>query len=189
MKQTAAQPAKSSPQPEGRPVPKLALFQTDLGWFALCGIGRRVTSLSIGHLSAAAARRTVTADADQPIETDWFPTLRRRLEGFAAGIEMNFADCDLDLDDYTVFQKHVLTVTRGIAYGTTVTYAQLAQSAGAPRAARAVGNVMARNPVPILVPCHRVTAAGGGWGGYSAPQGVVLKRRLLAMESANRPCG
>lgn len=180
---TDTKPDKPLSRSHGRSDLKLALFQTDLGWFALCGSGRTVSSLSIGHLSAAAARRHVSADTGRPIETDWFPELRRRLERFAAGVEMDFADCELDLDGYTPFQKRVLAVTREIAYGTTVTYAQLAHSAGTPRAARAVGNVMARNPVPILVPCHRVTATGGGWGGYSAPQGVVLKRRLLAMES------
>jgi len=183
---TESRPDESLSRSHGRSAAKLALFQTDLGWFALCGMGRTVSSLSIGHLSAEAARGKVSADSDngRPTESDWFPVLRRRLERFAAGVEMDFSDCDLDLHGYTLFQKRVLAATRGIAYGATVTYAQLAASAGTPRAARAVGHVMARNPVPILIPCHRVTATGGGWGGYSAPQGVVLKRRLLAMESA-----
>lgn len=180
-------PLVGAPLPTTKqPVLKRTLFPTDFGWFALCGFGRTVTALAIGHLSETAARNSTAADnktAGTPIETDWFPDLRRRLEQYAAGAETDFADCNLDLDGCTPFQRRVLTATREIGYGMTVTYAQLARKVGAPRAARAVGNVMARNPMPILIPCHRVTATGGGWGGYSAPQGVTLKRRLLAMES------
>jgi methylated-DNA-[protein]-cysteine S-methyltransferase len=66
--------------------------------------------------------------------------------------------------------------------GETVTYAELGRRAGHPRAARAVGGAVARNPLPIVVPCHRVVAAGGGAGGFSAPGGVATKARLLAAE-------
>ena len=68
--------------------------------------------------------------------------------------------------------------------GETVSYAELAGRAGSPNAARAVGGVMAGNRVPLLVPCHRVVGAGGRLGGFSAPTGVELKKRLLALEAA-----
>ena len=88
----------------------------------------------------------------------------------------------LDLSALPRFQKKALIAARRILYGRTVTYGQLAARAGNPRAARAVGQAMAWNPVPLAVPCHRVVAAGGlgGFGG-----GAALKRRLLALEAHN----
>ncbi len=76
-----------------------------------------------------------------------------------------------------------MAACRRIPWGQTRSYAQLAAVAGRPGAARAVGSVMAKNRVPLVVPCHRVIASSGQLGGYSAPQGLSLKRRLLAMES------
>ncbi len=87
----------------------------------------------------------------------------------------------LDLAALPRFQKKVLLAARGILYGRTATYGEVAARAGRPHAARAVGQAMARNPVPLAVPCHRVVAADGlgGFGG-----GAALKRRLLALEGA-----
>jgi methylated-DNA-[protein]-cysteine S-methyltransferase len=73
------------------------------------------------------------------------------------------------------------TLRRDVGWGETVSYGELAEMAGRPRAARAVGNAMSRNPVPIVVPCHRVVTAGGRIGGYG-PSGVPTKRFLLALE-------
>jgi methylated-DNA-[protein]-cysteine S-methyltransferase len=78
------------------------------------------------------------------------------------------------------------TLRREVGWGETVSYGELAEMAGRPRAARAVGNAMSRNPVPIVVPCHRVVAAGGRIGGYG-PSGVPTKRFLLALESVELP--
>ena len=75
---------------------------------------------------------------------------------------------------------------REVGWGETAPYGELAEMAGRPRAARAVGNAMSRNPVPIVVPCHRVVAAGGRIGGYG-PSGVPTKRYLLALEGNELP--
>jgi methylated-DNA-[protein]-cysteine S-methyltransferase len=84
----------------------------------------------------------------------------------------------------TPFERKVLTVVSRIPVGNVTTYGDVARLAGRPGAARAVGNAMSRNPVPIVVPCHRVIAAGGRIGGYGA-SGVSTKRRLLALEGRN----
>ena len=73
---------------------------------------------------------------------------------------------------------------RLIPYGQVLTYGELAERAGSPRAARAVGNVMRTNRFPLIVPCHRVVGAAGALGGYSAPTGLKMKRRLLRLEAA-----
>ncbi|MBW3541047.1 MAG: MGMT family protein [Planctomycetes bacterium] len=162
--------------------------------------------LTIGHASrdevrAAVRRREARRvagargggpDAVCPIEeADWNPDLRLRLERYAAGERIDFAGERVQLPELTKFQRRVVDETRRIGYGRTLSYGELAARAGSPRAARAVGAVMAANRIPLFVPCHRVVASGGGLGGFSAPQGVGLKRRLLVMEADGvRPlCG
>jgi methylated-DNA-[protein]-cysteine S-methyltransferase len=159
-----------------------AVFVTDLGWFGMTGYGRTVTGLTIGHASAEDARQKLAAAATAG-EADWYPELRQMLQQFAAGSRVDFRKVELALPPMTAFQQAVIEATRRIPYGRTVSYAELALKAGYPRAARAVGNVMRSNCVPILVPCHRVVASAGKLGGFSAPQGVDLKRRMLDMEA------
>ncbi|NJC89210.1 MAG: methylated-DNA--[protein]-cysteine S-methyltransferase [Desulfuromonas sp.] len=107
------------------------------------------------------------------------------LEEYFAGLRKTF-DVPLDLPGWPPFSATVLQALRAVPYGETVSYGELAVRAGSPRAARAVGQVMAANPLPIIIPCHRVVAAGGGEGGYSGGGGVQTKRWLLEMERRNR---
>jgi len=88
----------------------------------------------------------------------------------------------LDLAEGTEFQRRVWSALRRIPSGQTRTYAQLAEVIGAPKAVRAVGNACGANPIPVLVPCHRVLGSDGRLGGFSA--GLAWKRRLLAREGA-----
>jgi methylated-DNA-[protein]-cysteine S-methyltransferase len=94
------------------------------------------------------------------------------------------AAISLDLSRCSPFYRRVYELTRTIPAGETLSYGELAARAGEPRAARAVGQAMARNPFPLIVPCHRVTAARGGAGGFSAFGGVGTKYRLLRIEGA-----
>lgn len=90
----------------------------------------------------------------------------------------------LDLLALTPFVRHILTSLRAVPFGSSVSYAELARRAGLPRtAARAVGRAMAINPLPIIIPCHRVIAADGSLGGYSGGAGLPTKRQLLAFEA------
>lgn len=107
--------------------------------------------------------------------------LSRTIRDFFQGRPVSF-DFPLDLSGMTDFQHAVLQATQRIPYGQTATYADLARAAGRPGASRAVGGVMAGNPLPLIVPCHRVVRSDGGLGGFSAPQGVALKERLLELE-------
>jgi methylated-DNA-[protein]-cysteine S-methyltransferase len=86
----------------------------------------------------------------------------------------------LDLGHRSVFTRQVLAACRRIPYGKTCSYGELAQQSGYPGAARAVGQVMARNPLPLLIPCHRVIRADGALGGFG--RGLAVKRRLLRLE-------
>jgi methylated-DNA-[protein]-cysteine S-methyltransferase len=117
--------------------------------------------------------------AEQP---QWLEDVVNRLERYADGERVDFADVPLALDHLTPFARRVVAACRRVGWGQVSTYGELAAQCGSPGAARAVGSVMAKNSYPLIVPCHRVLAAGGALGGYSAPDGLRMKRRLLAME-------
>lgn len=114
----------------------------------------------------------------------WCGELLDALEAYFAGEPVAFDGIPLDLAGQTPFRKKVLEACRLIPYGQTMTYRDLGTWVGDPSAARAVGSTMSNNPIPIVVPCHRVVRGDGDLGGYSAPGGISLKQELLAMERA-----
>jgi len=81
------------------------------------------------------------------------------------------------------FSEQVLIACRGVKYGQTISYGELARLAGRPTAGRAVGNILAKNPVPLIIPCHRVIRSDGKVGGFSAAGGVSIKRKMLELEA------
>ncbi|MBU6422693.1 MAG: methylated-DNA--[protein]-cysteine S-methyltransferase [Chloroflexota bacterium] len=112
--------------------------------------------------------------------------LARELDQYFAGRRRTF-DVPADLRGLTPFQERVLRRTSRIAYGDLVTYKTIARSAGNERASRAAGAAVGSNPIPIVVPCHRVVASDGTLGGYGG--GLDAKRRLLALERGEVPAG
>jgi len=108
--------------------------------------------------------------------------LAKRMAAYFRGARDDFADVPLDLEWCTPFQRAVAEALRRIPYGETVTYGELAALAGYPNAQRAAGSFCARNRTPLVVPCHRVVAAGG-LGSYGS-LGLAYKRRLLELEGA-----
>jgi methylated-DNA-[protein]-cysteine S-methyltransferase len=188
--------------PWGGVDPQLRVFDTPLGPIALAAVRHAVVRLTLGDATrsaavqrlraaleraartAAKARRSPAADAAPDVSIDEVIALLCR---YAAGEPVDLRRPPIELANCSPFRRHVLLLCREIPYGQAVAYGALAAAAGAPRAARAVGGAMAANPLPLLIPCHRVVAAGGDWGGFSAPAGTTLKRRLLEMEGAHRP--
>jgi methylated-DNA-[protein]-cysteine S-methyltransferase len=115
------------------------------------------------------------------------PFVRRAIDGIVAVMTGEPRDlCDVPLDDRGIdaFRRDVYAATREIPPGTTRSYGEVARSIGRPDAAREVGAALARNPFPIIVPCHRVVAANGALTGFSAPGGLATKRRMLELEGA-----
>jgi methylated-DNA-[protein]-cysteine S-methyltransferase len=162
---------------------RYTIFPSDLGWFALAGCGAYVERLSFGHATSEAARRALAAELRGALRDDlWFGELVERLQAYADGARDDFRDVLVDYHDRTRFQVGVAEWCRRIPPGVTVTYGQLAAAAGRPAAARAVGSVMRTNPVPLIVPCHRVVAGTGKLHAYSAADGIATKRRLLEVE-------
>jgi methylated-DNA-[protein]-cysteine S-methyltransferase len=121
-----------------------------------------------------AERATPTADIEAAIAT---------VKRYFAGERVDFSDLVLDLGDQDEFFKQIYSAARRIGWGHTTTYGTLAKELGAgPEAARDVGQAMAKNPVALIIPCHRVLAAGGKLGGFSAPGGGMSKTRMLELE-------
>lgn len=168
---------------------ELCVFPSDLGWMAIYWTGESLRGFTIGHPTATAA---IAAGGTDCRFTDNPPRFVRqlvtRLQTYAAGGMVDFSDVPLDLSKLTEFQRRVVDECRRIAPGRTLTYAELAAKVGHPGAARAVGNTMAANRFPIVVPCHRVVGSAGSLGGFSAPSGISLKQKMLELESNASPC-
>ena len=170
--------------------------KTELGYLGVAVCDGKVIATTMGNDDERSARRRlekIAAAEDSPSAGTKTATLAddelaedclARLESFAGGEPEVFADLPVVLTHLTPFQRRVVAACRAIPYGKVKSYGEVAALAGSPGAARAVGQVMASNRLPLIVPCHRVVAAGGGLGGFSAPHGKNLKRRLLEMEAA-----
>ena len=163
---------------------QFATFPSELGWMAIVGRKNRLLHVRFGYPSESAVlsalRTLLTGDATDEV---WNAPLVGRLQAYAAGAPDDFRGIPVDHEGWTPFARKVLDCCRRVSCGETTSYAALAEKAGSPRAARAVGNVMARNRCPLVIPCHRVLGSGTSLGGYSAAGGLKLKRRLLDMEA------
>ena len=171
---------------DARP-PGFTLFDTPIGvcgvvWSARGIAGVQLPEASAGKTRARLAQRFPAVPAGTPP-----PAVRRAVEAMTAGFRGEGADLAtvvLDMEGVPEFHRRVYAAARAIPPGRTLTYGEIAARIGAPGAARAVGQALGRNPFPIVVPCHRVLAAGGKMGGFSADGGVATKRRMLALEHA-----
>jgi len=142
--------------------------------------GLRALALPVATREEAESQFVCKGMEETCVETDKeIAQLVNDLRRYFAGEPVKFA-IELDLDGLTGWQKRVLMKAAEIPYGKVMTYGGLAVAVGSPGAGRAVGQAMARNPVPIVVPCHRVVAASGKLGGFSA--GLDWKRKLLRLE-------
>ncbi|MBI4580178.1 MAG: methylated-DNA--[protein]-cysteine S-methyltransferase [Planctomycetes bacterium] len=112
-------------------------------------------------------------------------TFQEQLRDYLAGRPVRF-DVRVDLGGLTEFQQQVLAACAEVDYGKTATYGELARRIGRPRAARAVGAALGRNPVPLVVPCHRIVGCDGALVGFSAEQGLRVKRWLLELEAKGK---
>ena len=154
-----------------------------IGWSGTAVTGFRLPASSVPEVERAVLRRwpDSTAAAPPAAVADVVAAARR----YFAGERVDFSGVALDLGDQAPFFARVYALVRTLGWAETMTYGAVAKELGAePQAARTVGEAMARNPVPLIIPCHRVTAAGGKIGGFSAPGGSLSKARMLELEGA-----
>jgi O-6-methylguanine DNA methyltransferase len=164
-----------------------ALFDTAIG---RCGVAWGEHGVAGVQLPEAGERETrarmlqrfpAAGEAPPP------PLVQQAIDRIMALLRGEVSDLTtiaLDMDEVPAFHRRVYEAARAIPPGMTLSYGDIAARAGAPGAARAVGQALGRNPFPIVVPCHRVLAAGGKIGGFSAQGGIATKRRMLAIEGA-----
>jgi methylated-DNA-[protein]-cysteine S-methyltransferase len=164
------------------------LFGTGLGAIGVAWSERGLLRLQLPEATRGATERrlrgrSVSASAAEP------PVPIRRamaaIERYLSGERVDFAAVELDLAGVSAFHRQIYDAARRIAWGETTTYGALARKTGFPDAARAVGQAMGRNPIPIIIPCHRVLGSGGKVGGFSAFGGADTKQRLLALEGVH----
>jgi methylated-DNA-[protein]-cysteine S-methyltransferase len=157
------------------------LFDTRLG---VCGIAWSddgVTRFQLPASEHEATRRLARGAAPSAPPPDSAETVAQSCRYFA-GEQQNFSAVPLDLAGVDAFRRQIYQVLRTVGWGETLTYGELAAKIGAEGGAQAVGQAMGKNPIPLIIPCHRVLAAGGRIGGFSAPGGADTKERMLALE-------
>ena len=153
-------------------------IELPIGWVLLVGQDGVLTQLELAKSTREAALTSVPEGAVE--SPDAFGDLPERLRLYMDGGEVDFSDVAVDFGGLGPFSERVLRETMKVPFGKLISYRDLAAIAGSPGAARAVGNAMSRNPVPIVVPCHRVVHSDGTLGGYTG--GLDVKIRLLTLE-------
>lgn len=160
-------------------------FNTEWGWFGLVASDAGLTATYLPRPEKETRRRIQRDWPDARESPTMMPLLRQQVIQYFAGKKTAFT-VDLDLVRIPPFRAEVLKACRRIPHGKTASYADLARAVGNESAVRAAGGAMAKNPMPLIVPCHRVLRSDGGLGGFSSPEGVKEKQRLLELEGVIR---
>jgi methylated-DNA-[protein]-cysteine S-methyltransferase len=162
-------------------------FDTAIGRCGLAWGARGIVTIQLPERSDGAALARMRRRVPEAREASPPPDVRRALDGMVAllrGEQVDLTDVVLDMEGVAPFERRVYEVARTIPPGSTLSYGEIASRLGDRAAARDVGQALGRNPFAIVVPCHRVVAAGGKLGGFSARGGVSTKLRMLAIERA-----
>jgi methylated-DNA-[protein]-cysteine S-methyltransferase len=162
------------------------LFRTAHGFAALAWSERGVTSFRLPAPTAEETRRALLRRLPDAIEAEPSAEIAGLIQAIARyfeGERSDFAEVPIDLGQQDPLFAKIYDLVRRLSWGKTTTYGEIAEALGeGPEVARDVGQAMARNPIPLIVPCHRVLAAGGRIGGFSAPGGSNAKARMLELE-------
>lgn len=166
----------------------IALFETAIGTCGIAWGDRGLVGLRLPEENPIATRRRLQRHFPQAVETRAPPPDVRlaieRVTALLRGEPADLTHIEVDWRRVPEFHRKVYEITRTIAPGGTLTYGEIAARLGTPGAAREVGQALGRNPFPLVIPCHRVVAAGGKLGGFSATGGARTKLRLLEIEGA-----
>ena len=173
------------------PALDFTLFDTAIGACGIVWTSRGVYAVQLPEATRAATRARVIKRYPQALEAQPPSAIRHAIDGIVAllaGAPRDLADVVIDDDGTPDFNKRVFAVARAIPPGGTMTYGEIAERLGDKALSRAVGQALGENPCPIVMPCHRVLAANGKTGGFSAAGGVAIKLKILSIENA-QPSG
>jgi methylated-DNA-[protein]-cysteine S-methyltransferase len=173
----------------GQTAHRYLIFETASGFCGIAWSNVGITRFQLPTRSAEAAERILlhrVPGAEPGVPTPEVVEAIAAVKRYFEGEETDFSGFRLDLSDQDAFFKQIYAAARQVGWGRTTTYGALAKELGAgPEAARDVGQAMAKNPVALIIPCHRVLAAGGKVGGFSAPGGSAAKIRMLELEGVH----
>lgn len=161
------------------------LIATAIGPVGLSWSEAGLTRLQLPDMEGGGTYARLTKRMNEPVETDppqWLEPVIQTLQRYFSGKKVDLSQTPVDFGTTSEFFRAIYAETLKLSWGETATYGQLAERAGSAGAAQSVGQAMGRNPVPIVVPCHRVLASGNKIGGFSAPGGTRSKLWLLDME-------
>ena len=164
-----------------------ALFETPIGACCLVWKGATIVGLRLPEESTATTRARIKRrwpDAEEQAPDAAIKAVIDCVLRLLAGEPVDLKDVPLDFGDAPDFHKRIYEVARTIPPGQTMTYGEIAKRLGVPHESREVGQAMGKNPIAIIMPCHRVLGADGKMGGFSANGGVATKRRMLEIERA-----
>jgi methylated-DNA-[protein]-cysteine S-methyltransferase len=162
-----------------------AIFDTAIGTCGVVWGERGLTGVHLPESNAARTRESLVHRFPGAVPAPAPAEVQPAIDGIVAllaGAKRDLRELALDMEGLPAFNRRVYELARTIPPGTTMTYGEVARRLGSPGMARAVGQALGRNPFPIVVPCHRVLAADGRMGGFSAPGGVATKRKMLEIE-------
>ena len=160
------------------------VFDTAMGRCGVAWSERGLTRLQLPDSDRGATEKKVRTGRTPAEPPPHIRNVITQIQDYLAGREVDFSSVPVDVKDTDPFRRKIYDLARAVGWGQTITYGDLARLAGSnePEAAREVGQAMARNRIPLVIPCHRVLATGNRIGGFSAPGGTLTKRYLLALE-------
>jgi methylated-DNA-[protein]-cysteine S-methyltransferase len=160
-----------------------SLFPTSIGWCGVLTTQRGLLRLYAGYAERNQLLNHIAGAVDShKKKVPATGIVIDKIKRYCSGKHVSFEGCKMDWSSLSPFQQKVLKAALKIPYGSVETYGNLARTIGCPRGARAVGNALAKNPFPLVIPCHRIIRGDGKPGGFSAGGGVMLKNKLLQME-------
>ena len=160
---------------------RYTIFDTEMGWVGILAAANGLLRSTLPQHSAQETCEQLGKEMNQAVRSpELFNSRVERLKAYFSGRLVVFPD-EVDLSAATAFQRQVWETTRLIPYGETRSYLWIAEQIERPEAVRAVGQALGRNPLPVIVPCHRVVASDGTLGGFTG--GLEVKRHLLRLEA------
>jgi methylated-DNA-[protein]-cysteine S-methyltransferase len=167
---------------------RFTLFDTAIGRCGLVWGEHGILGVQLPERNEAATRARLIRrypEAREDVPAGEIAAARNAIIALLSGENRDLAEIVIDTRDLPPLHARVYEIARAIAPGATLTYGDVAIALGDRTLAQAVGQALGKNPYPIIVPCHRVLASGGKIGGFSAPTGIALKRKMLAIESVH----
>jgi methylated-DNA-[protein]-cysteine S-methyltransferase len=172
-------------QTHSRTADRYVLFDTDIGACGVAWSEQGLTRLQLPEADRSATEKRLSVGGKRvpaQVAPADIAAVAASLQRYMTGRNVDFGTLVLDLDGVEPFNRSIYEAARTIGWGETATYGELAERAGFPGMAREVGRALSRNPLPIVVPCHRILAKGDRLHGFSAYGGIVTKEKLLVLE-------